>query len=228
MPATWLDRELVAEVPVPLRDNGVGWEARDALARRQQWLIAQGLAGETDAGFVTRRDMLAALARREVEEAGKKLARQQGLEFRMAESGERISGTYRQSVQLVSDKCALVEHAREFTLVPWRPVIEKALSRRSPASSGTAASPGISAASAGPASAGRMSGTDAATQLMINFLSAKAEDAERMSALSRPPAAAERKRQLRNAKRYEKIKNRQTGGSSSRSRSFFRNGSHFQ
>jgi hypothetical protein len=32
-------------------------------------------------------------------------------------------------VQLVSGKYALVENAREFTLVPWRPVIEKELGR---------------------------------------------------------------------------------------------------
>ncbi|HIP77604.1 MAG TPA: DUF3363 domain-containing protein, partial [Kiloniellaceae bacterium] len=128
--ATWLDRELVAEAPAPLRDSGFGREAGDALTRRRQWLIAQGLANETDAGFVTRRDMLATLARREVEETGKKLARQHGLHFRMAESGERISGTYRQSVQLVSGKYALVERSREFTLVPWRPVIEKTLGRQ--------------------------------------------------------------------------------------------------
>ncbi|WP_371135742.1 DUF3363 domain-containing protein [Reyranella sp.] len=38
--------------------------------------------------------------------------------------------TYRQSVQLVSSKYALVERSREFTLVPWRPVIEKQLGRQ--------------------------------------------------------------------------------------------------
>jgi hypothetical protein len=46
------------------------------------------------------------------------------------ESGERITGTYRQSVQLVSGKYALVERSREFTLVPWRPVIEKELGKQ--------------------------------------------------------------------------------------------------
>lgn len=128
--ATWLDRELVADMPATLRDAGFGREARAALVQRRQWLMAQGLARETDKGFVTRRDMLATLARREVEETSKKLARKHDLQFRMAESGERISGTYRQSVQLVSGKYALVERSKEFTLVPWRPVIEKALGRQ--------------------------------------------------------------------------------------------------
>ena len=128
--ATWLDRELVGEGPASYGNSGFGREARNALARRRQWLMAQGLAGETDAGFVYRRDMLAALARREVEDVGKKVAQQRGIEFRMAESGERISGIYRQSMQLVSGKYALVERSQEFTLVPWRPVVEKALGRQ--------------------------------------------------------------------------------------------------
>ncbi|MCG8444171.1 MAG: DUF3363 domain-containing protein, partial [Hyphomicrobiales bacterium] len=128
--ATWLDRELAAGTPTPLRKAGFGREASDALARRRQWLIAQGLASETGASFVCRRNMLAILTRREVEEAGQRLARERGMPFRMAESGERIGGIYRQSVRLVSGKYALVEGSREFTLVPWRPVIEKALGRR--------------------------------------------------------------------------------------------------
>jgi hypothetical protein len=128
--ATWLDRELAAGAPISLRDGGFGREVRDALARRRQWLMAQGLARETDAGLVCRKDMLPTLARREVEEAGKKLAQERGMPFRMAENGVRISGTYRQSVQLVSGRYALVEQSREFTLVPWRPVIEKQLGRQ--------------------------------------------------------------------------------------------------
>jgi type IV secretory pathway VirD2 relaxase len=128
--ATWLDCELVAEVPVSIRDSGFGREARDALARRRQWLMVQGFARETDTGFVYRKDMLPTLARREVEDAGKRLAQERGMPFRMAESGERISGTYRQSVQLVSGRYALVERSHEFTLVPWRPVIEKQLGQQ--------------------------------------------------------------------------------------------------
>lgn len=128
--ATWLDRELVAEAPVPLRNSGFGREAREALARRRQWLMAQGLAREADAGFVYQRGMLAALARREAQETGEKLARERGLSFHMAENGEHVSGIYRQPIQLVSGKYALVERSKEFTLVPWRPVIEKALGRQ--------------------------------------------------------------------------------------------------
>jgi hypothetical protein len=78
---------------------------------------------------IYRRDMLAVLARREVDEVGKQLAKERGTSFHMAQNGERITGTYKESVQLVSGKYALVENAREFTLVPWRPVIDKNLGR---------------------------------------------------------------------------------------------------
>lgn len=127
--ATWLDRELVAETPSSRVDSGFGREARNALAARRQWLTDEGLMRSEGSKAIYRRDMLAVLARREVDEVGKQLAKERGTSFHMAQNGERITGTYKESVQLVSGKYALVENAREFTLVPWRPVIDKNLGR---------------------------------------------------------------------------------------------------
>jgi hypothetical protein len=39
----------------------------------------------------------------------------------------RISGTYRRSVWLASGRFALLDDASGFSLVPWRPVVEKRL-----------------------------------------------------------------------------------------------------
>ncbi len=128
--ATWLDRSLISDERSPFSNGGFGREAMDAMARRRQWLIEQGFAREEPDRIIYRRSMLAELARRELDEAGRKLARERGGSFYVPESGERISGTYRQSVQLVSGKYALVERSREFTLVPWRPVIEKELGKQ--------------------------------------------------------------------------------------------------
>src|SRR3546814_13636100 len=64
--ATWLDRELVAVSPEPLRDAGFGHDARAAQAQRRQWLIAQGLAEEQDRRTVYRANMIATLQRREL------------------------------------------------------------------------------------------------------------------------------------------------------------------
>ena len=76
------------------------------------------------------RDLLATLTQRELQQAGQKLAQERGLSFYTPVEGERISGTYRSAVQLASGKFALVERSHEFTLVPWRPVIDKELGRQ--------------------------------------------------------------------------------------------------
>ena len=48
--ATWLDRELVAESSTAIRDAGFGRDVREALDRRRQRLIEQGLARERKPG----------------------------------------------------------------------------------------------------------------------------------------------------------------------------------
>lgn len=128
--ATWLDRELVAREPTPIRESGFGHDAQKALIRRQQWLIEQGLARQDGDSIAYRANLLSALARRELADKGQELAREQGGNFHMAENGERIIGRYKGAVDLVSGKYAMVETwSKEFTLVPWRPVIEKELGR---------------------------------------------------------------------------------------------------
>jgi type IV secretory pathway VirD2 relaxase len=127
--ATWLDRELVAVEPSPLRDAGFGREARDAQARRRQWLIAQGLAEETGGSTTYRSDMIAALQRREIVRVGAQLSREMGMPFAETASGATVDGVYRRSVDTISGRFALVERSREFTLVPWRPVLERHLGK---------------------------------------------------------------------------------------------------
>ncbi len=127
--ATWLDRELLAKTPMPRVASGFGNEVRSALYRRQQWLIEQGLMQREAGDVIFRTNLLATLASREVSQKGQELAEESGGTFHMAEEGERIRGRYKGAVELVSGKYALVESALEFTLVPWRPVIEKELGR---------------------------------------------------------------------------------------------------
>jgi len=52
-----------------------------------------------------------------------------GLSYVETKSGERVEGVYRQRVDLASGRFAVIEKAREFTLVPWRPVLERHLSK---------------------------------------------------------------------------------------------------
>ncbi|EJU12117.1 hypothetical protein LH128_15361 [Sphingomonas sp. LH128] len=128
--ATWLDRELVAADPEPLRDAGFGREVRAALAQRRQWLMAEGLAEEEQGRIVYRANLLAILRRRELNRVAGQLSDELGLSYAEAKAGERIEGIYRRPVDLASGRYALIEKSREFTLVPWRPVLDHHLEKQ--------------------------------------------------------------------------------------------------
>jgi len=128
--ATWLDRELVADAPVRLRDSGFGREVRDALARRRQWLIEQELARAEQDQTIYRANMLGILRRRELTRVAGQLSDELGLDYADVRPGERIEGVYRRSIELASGRFAVIEKSREFTLVPWRPVLERSLGRQ--------------------------------------------------------------------------------------------------
>lgn len=128
--ATWLDRKLIGRGPSDLVSAGFGEEVQQAMERRREHLIAQGDAMRQEDGRIFyRRNLLATLEQREVAHAGAELAAARAVPFRPAGDGETIHGTFKEAVQLASGKFALVENAQEFTLVPWRPVIEDRLGR---------------------------------------------------------------------------------------------------
>jgi hypothetical protein len=64
----------------------------------------------------------------EITNAVGELAASLGKRHVAAASGE-IEGAYRGALQLVSGKFAILERARDFTLVPWRPVLERELGK---------------------------------------------------------------------------------------------------
>lgn len=125
--ATWLDHELVGGDPAALRDSGFGREVRQALTQRRQWLLEQGLASEQRGSIVYRANLLRILRERELQKVSGQLAGQLGLRYIVQEPGRRIEGLYRLRVDLVSGRYAVIERSHEFTLVPWRPVLERSL-----------------------------------------------------------------------------------------------------
>ncbi|AXO14121.1 relaxase/mobilization nuclease RlxS [Thalassospira indica] len=128
--ATWLDRELVASDSLSVRDAGFGREMRDAQARRRQWLIAQRLARQEQDRIIYRSDLIDTLRKRELARMARQLSKELGLPHVETGSGERVEGTLRRSVDLASGKYALIEKSREFTLVPWRAVLERQVGRQ--------------------------------------------------------------------------------------------------
>ena len=127
---TWLDRQLVARDRLPLAQSGFGLEVGAALEQRRHHHLAHGDAWQdADRGVRYHRALLATLERRELARAGTEMATARDVPFRMAAPGETVRGTYSETVQLASGRYALVENAQEFTLVSWRPVIERSLGR---------------------------------------------------------------------------------------------------
>jgi hypothetical protein len=124
--ATWLDRQLVAKAPGTIAPTGMGSEVGASLRARRQWLLDQGLAREQDGRTVYARNLLQTLERRELAEVGARIAGETGLGHAEIKQGDRLSGTYRRMLTLNSGRFALIERAHDFSLVPWRPVLERA------------------------------------------------------------------------------------------------------
>jgi type IV secretory pathway VirD2 relaxase len=128
--ATWLDRRLVHGEVSDLSPAGFGQEVHEAMDQRREHHVEQGDATrQRDGRVFYRRNFLATLREREVERVGAEITESKGLPFRAATDGENVSGKFTGTVQLSSGKFAIVEKSHEFTLVPWRPVIDRQLGR---------------------------------------------------------------------------------------------------
>jgi hypothetical protein len=126
---TWLDRTLSGDEKLVARDAGFGREVRDALAGRRQWLVEQGLAYEAGSGVLLKRGTIALLQRRELLRIAGELADGLGKIHVEVGGGARIEGRLTRWIEAVGGRYALVERSREFTLVPWRPVLERQLGK---------------------------------------------------------------------------------------------------
>ncbi|WP_114952254.1 relaxase/mobilization nuclease RlxS [Sphingosinicella terrae] len=126
--ATWLDRAIVAEKPVEL-GRGFGAEVRKAIDRRLQWLAAQRLIDVEGEDYHFRPDLVDQLERRELRAAAARIGQESGRAFRELAVGDHVDGICRGPVQVGDRTFALVEHSLEFSLVPWRPVLERQIGR---------------------------------------------------------------------------------------------------
>jgi type IV secretory pathway VirD2 relaxase len=124
--ATWLDQQLVRG-PAVLAFDGFGAEVRSALTQRTEWLVEQGLAERRGQRVIFARNLLHTLRSKEIENTARAIETETGLLFRPITEGQAVTGSYRRSVQLASGRFAMLSDATGFSLVPWRPVIEKRL-----------------------------------------------------------------------------------------------------
>lgn len=123
--ATWLDRQLLRSEMMELRGGRFGAEAGEAMKWRQAYLVEHGLAEQRGNGVRYRRNLLQFLRQRELAAAGERLANETGMTFIETPNGERAEGIYRRTAQLASGKFAVLEKSKEFTLVPWRSVLQR-------------------------------------------------------------------------------------------------------
>ena len=97
---------------------------------RVDFLIEQGLVDRQRNGHILfARNLEATLRALDIETAAKSISAETGLEHRPVADGTAVSGIYRRSVMLASGRFALLSDGMGFSLVPWRPVIEKSLGR---------------------------------------------------------------------------------------------------
>jgi dihydropteroate synthase type 1 len=91
-------------------------------------MIPAGTGRSISACF-SRRNLLATLHEREVACVGAEMAANKTMLFRAARDGETVSGKFTGIIQLSSGKFTIIEKSHEFTLVPWRLVIDRQLGR---------------------------------------------------------------------------------------------------
>jgi type IV secretory pathway VirD2 relaxase len=127
--ATWLDRQSIAREPVAMSDGGFGAEVRDAMQRRAERLVGEGLAEQRGRRVIFNRNLIDTLRRREVDAVAGRLAKETGQPFKPAERGEYVAGTYRQRLTLASGRFAMIDDGLGFQLVPWSPSLDKQLGR---------------------------------------------------------------------------------------------------
>lgn len=124
---TWLDRQLIARDRAELGEGGFGAEVREAMTRRAEHLIGQGIARRENGKVIYPRGMIASLRQREIDDLASRLERETGLPHRPPVSGEYVTGTYRRRIALASGRMAMLDDGLQFQLVPWTSSLEKQL-----------------------------------------------------------------------------------------------------
>jgi type IV secretory pathway VirD2 relaxase len=127
--ATWIDRQLLAREPAT-SGGGFAAELRDAMDRRVDHLVEEGLARRQGQRVIFARDLLNTLRRREVDDAIAKLSAETRLAHHPSAEGDDVTGIYRQRVTLASGRFAMIDDGLGFQLVPWRPALEQKLGQQ--------------------------------------------------------------------------------------------------
>lgn len=121
--ATWLDKRLSEKGLSGLGDTSL----QNALKKRQMVLEKMGhkFSQEGRLPETTLKDLL----QMDLRDAAKEYSDSMKKPYAALGDSRTVEGIYREAVDRPSGKFAVIERAKDFTLVPWRPVMEKGLNR---------------------------------------------------------------------------------------------------
>ncbi len=122
MGATWLDEHL-RDFDDAAGARGFAGDVETARAARRNFLMKQGFIAKDQ--FRLTQDTLTALEARDIAGAGDDLANELGKAFTPAPRDGRVAGVYSHAIDRPSGRYAVIERAKDFTLVPWRDVLER-------------------------------------------------------------------------------------------------------
>lgn len=118
---TWLDRELSSE---GIREFG-NRSVQASLLKRRAFLKTLGFEFSKDGRLPSR--ALESLNERDLRDAAGEIARTTQKPYSELGQSRHVEGVYREAIERPSGKFAVIERARDFTLVPWRPIMERRL-----------------------------------------------------------------------------------------------------
>ncbi len=122
----WLDRNLVGKEKPDLASSGFGGKVQQALAQRRNWLMRQGLIQKKGSKVIYPKRLANQLIRRELNKFAAEISDKTGKQYVPIKNKGEVSGTYVRNLNLRSGQYAVLEKSKEFTLVPWRPVMDRA------------------------------------------------------------------------------------------------------
>lgn len=119
---TWLET-----VPVPQETivRGFGAKVQAVQKRRRAFLVEQGFLEAEDAPIAQR--IRQRLERADLAGAAAPIAADLHKPYKIAPTSGEISGHYLKPLERPSGKFAVIERARDFTLVPWREIMDRRL-----------------------------------------------------------------------------------------------------
>ncbi len=120
--ATWLDEHLRDSDDVPSA-RGFAIEVNDARNARRQFLVQHSFVRDGQRRLA--QSTLDRLESRDLADAGQELSQSLGKVYRPTPNNGRINGAYTDAIDRPSGRYAVIERSKDFTLVPWRDVLER-------------------------------------------------------------------------------------------------------